>query len=72
MHINLPGQNASLHASVSVVIPTQSSPPCWGSGFVHVRDLDLVPSPHVTEHVVHVVHNVKPPLTKVDRYKKNV
>jgi len=56
-----------LHKSVSVVSPTQSSPPCWGSGFVHVRDLDLVPSPHVTEHVVHVVHNVKPPSTKTVR-----
>jgi len=62
------GQEASLHTSVSVVLPTQSRPPFWGTGFVHVRDLDLVPLPHVTEHVVQFVHAVKPPSTEAKFY----
>jgi len=57
---------------LSVVSPTQFCPPFWGAGFVHVRDLVLVPPPQLTGHVVHIVHGVKPPSTGDNRCNRVV
>ena len=51
-----PGHAPSLQDIVSVGIPGQSAPPCEGGGLVHVLDLDLVPGPHDSLHVVQVLH----------------
>ena len=42
-----------LHAVLAVAGPSQGTPPPAGDGSVQVRLLDLVPVPHVREHVDH-------------------
>jgi len=40
----------------------QSSPPCCGSGLVHIRPLDLLPWPQVLLQSVQSNHELNPPL----------
>lgn len=53
------GQFCMLHSFVSTGEPkrTQRRPPNIGMGCVHVRDLDDMPPPHVTEHSVHLLQD---------------
>ena len=39
-----------LHDTISFDFPWHSLPPYMGVGSLHVRDLNLRPIPHVTEH----------------------
>ena len=58
---NLPEQGLLLQVLESLSFPEQASPPCLGSGLVHVRVSCCCPPPHVTEHVDDWVHELQPP-----------
>lgn len=57
------GQRSVLHNAVSFRAPTQSAPPFWGAGSVHVRVLEDNPVPHVWEQSVQSDQLDKPPST---------
>lgn len=47
----IPGQSLKLQSDVSTLDPLHVFPPAEGSGLSHVRFLERIPFPHVTEHV---------------------
>ena len=47
--------------------PGQSSPPCFGAGFVHVLSLRVVPIPQDVEHCVHDDQWVQDPSTEISK-----
>ena len=47
---SLPGHTPLLQLADREELPEQSLPPPDGAGLLHERDLDLVPSPQLTEH----------------------
>ena len=62
LQTGLSGQLFSI--SVSTVPPSVHNDPVPdGSGLVHVRNLDLQPSPQVVEHVDHEPQSLQPPST---------
>ena len=65
----IPGQSARTHSDASCDGPWQSSPPCVGGGFVHVRVRVLVPCPQLTSHLLHWLHSVHTPSTTI--YKRH-
>ena len=58
------GQCRSLHAPVSLTSPSHDRPPYCGAGLSQARVLDLIPSPHVTEHADHSPHTDHKPSTE--------
>ena len=65
---NLLGQGSLWQDWVSVDDPTQSLPPCWGAGFVHVLDLVWLPSPHETEQWLYDPKADHPPSTRLNKH----
>ena len=64
------------HARVSLPSPEHGAPlgALVSPGYVQARDLDSVPSPHVTEHTLHDVHEAQTPSTVKHhlQYKRNI
>ena len=60
--LNVPLQLLELHGCSSRSLPLQGFPPYFGS--LQVRDLDLLPSPHVAEQSVQLVQTRHVPLSK--------
>lgn len=52
----------------SVLLPTQSLPPYWGAGFVHVLFRHWDPPPHVTEQSPQDPHVAHSPSTTDTNY----
>ena len=52
---------------VSDAFPSHSDPPLDGTGRVHVRLLDLVPSSHVLLQSVYELHSDHPPWTTMSK-----
>lgn len=50
-----------LHASSSLLSPTQSMPPFAGGGLVQVRVRSLIPPPQVTLHSLQAPKSLQPP-----------
>ena len=61
----LPGHGLSLHVETSVSLPLQYSPPCCGTGSVHVLFLNWRPPPHVESQSFHEVHELHIPSTEM-------
>ena len=60
----IPGQFPVLHFLSSVDEPLQDLPPWEGDGLSHLRVLFCVPSPHVLEHLLKLLHEPQLPFTK--------
>lgn len=61
---HLPGQFWLLHCRCSVSLPSQSSPPCCGTGALQLRFLVRIPPPHGRLHLSHSFQFDQPPSTK--------
>ena len=80
---NLPGQclikqcceEISLTPPFASVISTkepfqwQLDPPYWGKGLSHVLILDILPSPHVSEHVLQWLQTPQSPSTEMKNHR---
>ena len=58
------GQGLVLQSLVWNAFPTQSAPPCWGTGSVQVLVLFCVPVPQRFVQLDHVSVSVQPPSTE--------
>ena len=65
LHLFLPGHVCLLQILLLLFRPVQSLPPCFGFGFVQLRERTWKPVPQVWEHEVHPLHFDQPPCTKL-------
>ena len=64
---SLLGHGWLLHSCVSSASPSQSLPPCWGAGLVHVRVLNWAPPPQEALQSPNLLHSLQAPSTKQTR-----
>ena len=66
VHIDHPpsiGHCSWWHDWCSIFVPEQFAPPCNGTGLLHCLCRDLIPLPHVKEHLDQFAHFDHPPCT---------
>ncbi len=61
----VPGHEPKLHIADSLESPIHAAPPYMGGGFVQFWVLEVVLSPHETEHALHTEKSVQFPSVAV-------